>query len=114
MLTFSLESYWKTFSDQPLAENIIMIPKKSADCNFFREILKLIKGTKNKDDQDIEAGDDSFKKQFTKEWVRNRVRWACVSESGSEVRAISMSKSEGVSESLPKANNSKYPRSPMS
>ena len=52
-----------------------MIPKKSADCNFFREILKLTKGTKNKDDQDVEAGDDSFKKQFTKEWVRSRVRW---------------------------------------
>ena len=43
--------------------------KEFMHCKFLREILKLIKGTKNNGDQDIEAGDDSFKKQFTKAWI---------------------------------------------
>ena len=44
--------------------------KEIMHCKFLREILKLIKGTKNTNgDEDIEAGDDSFKKQFTKAWI---------------------------------------------
>ena len=41
--------------------------KEFMHCKFMREILKLIKVTKH--NEDIEAGDDSFKKQFTKAWI---------------------------------------------
>ena len=47
--------------------------KEFLHCKFLREILKLIKGRKNKEDQDIEAGDDSFKKQFTKVWIPGEI-----------------------------------------
>ena len=50
-----------------------MIPKTSAHGKFFREILKLIKGTKNKEGQDIEAGDGYFKQYFTKAWIPGKI-----------------------------------------
>ena len=49
--------------------------KEFLHCKFLREILKLIKGAKNKENQDIEAGDDSSKKQFTKVWIPGEIRY---------------------------------------
>ena len=57
-----------------------------ANCKFLREILKLIKGTQKHGDQDIEAGEDSFKKQFTKAWIPREIIPRVITSRGVKVQ----------------------------